>query len=159
MSTEKPLLIYDVVYPPDLSERIKSHGKYDVFTLALNKFENDKRHGGNFHYEWVGKVAMITEKILISERIQDSRNGSYSPRSTPKQSEGASEPDGKKVLIRLSDGTTKTKDVKDRLKELGFWWNTPAGSYDWNKVMNESDWQELREQEPFKDLTAEVSDA
>ena len=118
MSTEKPLLIYDVVYPPDLSERIKSHGKYDVFTLALNKFENDKRHGGNFHYEWVGKVAMITEKILISERIEDSRKGSYSPRSTPKQSEGASEPDGKKVLIRLSDGTTKTKDVKDRLKDL-----------------------------------------
>jgi len=34
MSTEKPLLIYDVVYPPDLSERIKSHGKYDVLKLA-----------------------------------------------------------------------------------------------------------------------------
>ena len=134
---------------------------YDIFTLALNKFENDKRHGGNFHYEWVGKVAMITEKILISERIEDSRKGSYSPRSTPKQSEGASKPDGKKVLVRLSDGAKKTKDENEkyRFATLGWHWNDPEGSYDWHKIIDEQDWQALRTQEPFKDLTAEVSDA
>jgi len=128
---------------------------YDIFTLAYDKFEEDKRWKGNYHYEWVKGVAEIAEKLLISERIEAQRTNNYTASYKTKTNTNISSQD-KIVTVRVSDGDVKTLDVKERLRELGFWWNRPEGSKDWNKRMKLSDWEALKGQEPFNKLTIDV---
>ena len=88
--------------------------------------------------------------IRITEGI-DTATGVQTGYSTPKIPV-----DVKMVTVRLKDGVNKTKENKDRLKELGFWWNSPAGSFDWNKQMKPSEWKALSDEPPFNGFTVRV---
>lgn len=90
----------------------------------------------------------------ILERITtgiDTASGTQSGYSTP-----SAPTNDKEVVVRLKDGSEKTKTYKDHIKELGFWWNNPKGSYDWSKKMKQSEWNSLKTQSPFKDFKAVV---
>ena len=82
----------------------------------------------------------------------------FSNTKTPDKKESAPETpkNDTSVIVRLTDGDMKTKPNKDRLKELGFWWNNPAGSYDWSKKMEQGEWDSLKETSPFNEFNVEI---
>ena len=131
--------------------------QYDIFVLAYEKFEADNRWKGNFHFEWITCVAEMSKAMLIHERIsEEQQKRGYNKQSS---SAGDDPQDGeRRVTIRLSDGTVKTKDVKDKIREHNFWWDTPKGSFDWNKIMTMQEWNNLKDKYPFKELTVTVEE-
>ena len=129
---------------------------YDIFVLCHDKFANDKRWKGNYHYEWIAATANITEKILISERIEDSKNAYYDRKRKNLQSDTNTSNHEEKVTVRLTDGNVKTIDVKDQLNQAGWYWNKPEGSYDWNKIMSLASWETLKNTYPFNKLTVKI---
>lgn len=135
---------------------------YAALKIAYEFFEKDEKYWkGKEHFEWISSVAM---NGAISYQKQFTSYGTYKPPDgnyKPPQSqntEGDTTPSEHKemVTIKLSDGSKKTKDLRNEIKDthLGFKWNNE--SYTWDSTMEQEIWEKVKDKSPFKDLAITI---